>query len=464
LKILYGSGQAVDATIQVAVNTFLLFYLTAVCGMSGSAAGSVFLLSLVIDALLDPFIGRMSDNWNSRWGRRLPFMAAAVIPMAVSVLLMFSLPRQLSGIALFAYVLGLNVSLRVSLSVFALPHSALTAELTHDYAERSVVSAYRAVFIVIGTAAAMAPPFLFIFNDPDGLQSRGAYPWLGAWFAVLVTGFGIVCLLGIARRVLSLDSSQRGAAQGHIGFFADLLQLFRNPSFVPLLVGAVLVLIGQGAASALNLHAYRFFWKLPSALIQLPLLVIPIGMVIGTFAANLLLKRIEKREGVVVAVAITAVFPSALTVAALVGLVSPGSPLSIGLVVVNGMLFGACGVTSFICFFSMLADAVDEHDLLYGVRREALYTAALMIGAKAASGIGAFLAGSGLQLIGFAAVPAATGAVSVSAETVVGLGVLWGPGAALVILSSIPFLRRYRVDRAHHAVILAALASRKDAT
>ena len=101
-KLYYGSGQAVDAVVQAVVNTFLLFYLTAVCGMSGGAAGSIFLISLVIDGLLDPLIGRLSDNWRSRWGRRLPFMITALPPMMIASALIFALPSNFSGAVLYA--------------------------------------------------------------------------------------------------------------------------------------------------------------------------------------------------------------------------------------------------------------------------------------------------------------------------------------------------------------------------
>ena len=103
-KLLYGSGQAVDAVVQAVINTFLLFYLTAVCGMSGAAAGSIFLVSLVVDGLLDPFIGRQSDNWRSAWGRRLPFMIVALLPMMIAAALVFNLPQGTSDAFLYRKV------------------------------------------------------------------------------------------------------------------------------------------------------------------------------------------------------------------------------------------------------------------------------------------------------------------------------------------------------------------------
>jgi GPH family glycoside/pentoside/hexuronide:cation symporter len=109
----------------------------------------------------------------------------------------------------------------------------------------------------------------------------------------------------------------------------------------------------------------------------------------------------------------------------------------------------------------MIADAVDEHDHLFGVRREALYAAALMIGAKAATGVGAFLAGLGLQLVGFSTPAEGAGPAAVPESIAAALGLLWGPGAAALMLAAIPFLWRYRVSRVRHAEVLASLALRR---
>jgi len=455
-KLYYGSGQAVDAIVQAIVNTFLLFYLTAVCGMSGGAAGSIFLISLLVDGLLDPFIGRLSDNWQSRWGRRLPFMIVALPPMMIASALIFALPSDFSGALLYAYVLALNIVLRVGLSVFALPHSALTAELSDDYGERSVISTFRALFIVLGTAAALLPAFAFLFAGEGALQSRAPYPWLGLMTACLIGGCGSVCVIGIFRKVRALPTPIPEATA--TGFLSDMAQLFRNPSFVPMFGGAVLVLVGQGAATALNLHAYRYFWELPAAYIQLPLLVLPLGMLLGTVTAGLLLPRIEKRDGVVGAVIVLGLYQIAATLLAVSGAVAAGSAAAIGLVAFGSLLFGGCGAVCFVCFYSMIADAVDEHDHLFGVRREALYAAALMVGAKAATGLGAFVSGLGLQLIGFIAPPEGA---AIPHDVAMAVGMLWGFGGASIMLAAIPFLRRYRIDRAHHAAILASLSMRK---
>src|SRR5580693_2179987 len=150
----YGAGSMVADTTAFGLNTLLLFYLTIVCGLSGSAAGLALGIALVVDAFVDPVVGSLSDNSRSRHGRRHPFMLASVLPMVVTFGLLFSVPHGLSGLALFGYALAALLSLRVAISFFYVPYMALGAELTDDYAERSRVVAGRVFFTVIGGVSA----------------------------------------------------------------------------------------------------------------------------------------------------------------------------------------------------------------------------------------------------------------------------------------------------------------------
>src|SRR5438552_6249364 len=145
-KALYAAGDMVDGTVAYAIAAYLFYYLTADCGLSGSLASGALAVSIVVDAVMDPAIGFISDNTRSRWGRRHPYMLLSAIPTAAALGLIFSVPASLTGGALFAYVLAILLLLRVGMSAFTLPYAALGAELTNNYTERSTVVAYRTFF------------------------------------------------------------------------------------------------------------------------------------------------------------------------------------------------------------------------------------------------------------------------------------------------------------------------------
>ena len=77
----YGFGQVAEAMVTVGFNTFLLYYYNQVLGVSGTITGAALALSLVVDAVVDPMAGALSDRLRSRWGRRHPFIALSAIPL-----------------------------------------------------------------------------------------------------------------------------------------------------------------------------------------------------------------------------------------------------------------------------------------------------------------------------------------------------------------------------------------------
>ncbi len=156
----YGSGALVENITSLVLASLLLFYLTIICGLSGSEAGAALGITLVVDSVIDPVVGSLSDNSRSRHGRRhrLDDVGEHHPDGAGSSDCCFSVPHGLSGLPLFAYALATLLSLRVAISFFYVPYMALGAELTDDYAERSTVVAGRVLFTVLGGSAAVAFP------------------------------------------------------------------------------------------------------------------------------------------------------------------------------------------------------------------------------------------------------------------------------------------------------------------
>src|SRR5580698_10238125 len=149
--LFYGVGGLAENLPLFGLSHLVLFYLTIICGMSGSAAGLALGLALVVDGFFEPLIGSLSDNSHSRHGRRHPFMLAGLIGLAVGFVLLFSIPAAVKGTALFCAVIAMLLVARISFAAYNVPYVALGAELTDDYHERSLVVAARLLF---GQAAA----------------------------------------------------------------------------------------------------------------------------------------------------------------------------------------------------------------------------------------------------------------------------------------------------------------------
>jgi len=460
LMAIYGSGNIADAVTQAALGSFLFFYLTEVCGLSNSLAGLSLFLALAVDAVADPLVGSISDNSWSPLGRRHPFMLAGAVPLAVALGLTFSLPRGLTELPLFAYVTTISIVLRISHSIYFLPYIGLGAELSDDYAERTNIVAARFLFSPVGAAVA------FVFGSRlfgAGKYSHDAYVPFGWACAAVVLASVVFSALGTLGALPRLHRVHPSAGSLATRFFRDIGEIFRNRSFVILFASLLFTFVGAGTAATLNLHNATFFWKLPGWTIQLIALSAPAGLLIGVPISVFLSNRFEKRSVVIACFIVMIVYQAILPVLRILGVLPAGGQVLYGILIGLGLFNGAVVGCTGIGFQSMMADAADEHEYLFGARREALYYAGLNFSAKAASGLGVLVAGVALDLIHFPTNLAAHGGAGARVPEVMSnnLGLIFGPGvAAIYAFGCLAFLA-YRLDRPAYAKIQEALDRRR---
>lgn len=465
LKAVYGTGQFVDSISATALGTFLLFYLTAVCGLSGSLTGASLFVALAVDAFVDPFVGSISDNTSSRWGRRHIFMFASFVPMFVGLGMLFTVPVGLTGWVLFVYVTAMALLLRIGLSAYIVPYIALGAELTDDYLERSRVIAWRSFFSVPATIVPLVLGYTVFLGGKAGLFDRAAYIPLGWSCAAILCLFGALAAFGTLGSIGRLHKTVPSADHPLRRLLREVPEVFRNRSFLILFTTVLIFFVAQGLAAALTLHGNKFFWKLPVGSIQLLGITSALGLLLGIPLVAAIGPYVEKRTMTLWSLAYIVAFQAGMPILRIAGLLPPNGALLTTILVVNGVLIYAAVTVLAISFQSMMADAADEHELLFGARREGLYFSGTTFSAKAATGIGSFLAGIALDLIHFPVDIAAKGGdnIHLAAQTVNGLGLAYGVGPAAMTALCIAVNWFYRIDRHAHARIQAALIARRGA-
>jgi GPH family glycoside/pentoside/hexuronide:cation symporter len=110
----------------------------------------------------------------------------------------------------------------------------------------------------------------------------------------------------------------------------------------------------------------------------------------------------------------------------------------------------------------MMADAADEHDYLFGARREGLYFSGLGFAGKAATGLGALVAGLARDVIRFPKGVTGQGpTVTIPADILTGLATVAGPLAALVSAIATLLLIFYCIDRKRHEEVVRILHARR---
>lgn len=465
VKIGYCAGQLVEGVINNVLSVFLLFYVTTACGLEGGLAGIALSIGLIIDAVMDPLIGSTSDGWRSRYGRRLPFMVAGLAPMAICFILVFCLPKGLGQVGLAAWLASLLIVMRIAMSLFVLPYQAVGAELSDDAKERASVMSWRWGLGQIGALLVMILGFGVFLGGKDGLAHREAYFPFGLTLAGIFV-FG--ALMAIRMTWITRDRQhQPAAAEGAAGVrvFREMGEAFRNPSFRILFAGAILLFVAIGVYAALSIHTNTFFWKLNANQTQLVTLGLFGGLLVGAPLAGPMLAWFEKAMVLVIGMVGLGLAMSAPTFLRFAGLLPlTGQPLAVTLAAIM-LVGGALMAAAAIAFMAMIADAADEHEYLFGARREALFFAGWSFASKAATGIGALVSGAVLQFIHFPTDLAQRGGMDAVLPTSMTdqLALFTGPGTGVLAIAAALLNLAYRLDRKKHAAILQALAERHGA-
>ena len=111
----YGFGAVAEGVIIAGLSGAVLqIYLNQVLGLPALWSGTIIMVSLISDAIIDPLIGFWSDRVRSRWGRRHPLMYAAAVPTVLFFILLWNAPNGLSVSALVVFTVVIIVAARIA--------------------------------------------------------------------------------------------------------------------------------------------------------------------------------------------------------------------------------------------------------------------------------------------------------------------------------------------------------------
>ena len=458
----YGLGQFAEGLKNEAFTLFLLFYYTAVLGLSGLLAGQAILIALLFDAVTDPLVGVVSDRLESRWGRRHPFIYAAAIPLGVFFYLTFAPPAGLSQLELFSWLTCFAILTRAAMTLFHVPHLALGAELSSDYEERTAIVTLQFLFARSGHALAGGLAFLVFFRPtPEYAEGRfnpEAYPALALSLSVMMVISVLVSAWRTHHRIPFLTPPDETAKQQGVAtaVFRDFADSLRNASFRALFLGLMLTYIAWGVATALGLHLATYFWFVTNEQLLIWGIFTGVGIFTGLPIWRVLAVRLDKKPTFMWGIGLYTVFTALPPLLLLAGLwPAHDSALYFPLWCLTTGMTAHFGIAAtMVTGRSMMADVTDEDALHHGRRREGIFFGAVSFSAKMSFGVGSLIAGLVVDAVGLQPKQAPE---TVGPEVIQGLGYTLGLSILLLCGISLAFFSRYSLSRERHAEIKAAL-------
>lgn len=147
-----------DHSVNIAVSSLSLVFFTflvTVAGLQPWLAGLLAWIARLVDAITDPWMGRISDRSAWRGGKRRPFFLLGMLPLGLCFAAIWTTPFS-TQTSMFVWYLTLYVALALAMTVVSVPYMALIPEMTKDYDERTSLNTWRSAAAVVGTMVAAA--------------------------------------------------------------------------------------------------------------------------------------------------------------------------------------------------------------------------------------------------------------------------------------------------------------------
>lgn len=137
----YGSGDFLGAGTTALTAAWLLYFYTTFCGLSPIEATFIFAMARVLDAVVSPLMGFLTDNFGSTWlgkrfGRRKFFIL-------LGIPLVFSYSFMWVGEMSYWYYLVTYLIFDVVYTMILVPYETLVPEMTDDFKQKTKFSGAR---------------------------------------------------------------------------------------------------------------------------------------------------------------------------------------------------------------------------------------------------------------------------------------------------------------------------------
>lgn len=405
VKINYGIGNlSVGIAMQV-VGTYLVFFSTVILGIPGYLVGLAVGISVFWDAITDPLMGYASDITQSkRFGRRHLYLLVGSFGIALTILVMWIIPTHLSTNLKFSLLFIDIILFKSFITVYVTPYTALGAELSSDYHERTTIQSIKTIFFLLGLAfVSVAGLYLFFqptIDYPHGQLNPDSYRNIGIISAILVVLSAQICYRSTKKYIAVLNRKQIDTKQaGNLKRFMDSLEsTIQNKAFRAVALCYMFTNLASAFLSNMGLHVFTYTFVLTSQQIAIILAVQFSVSILSQPVWMFITRRTDKKPAMYIGllISILAGFIFVLLVL-LKAQVSSQILYFMPYAIFAGFGTGAL----FTIPLSMVGDTIDLDELERGQRFEGFYFGSLTLYYKLSQAIAIFMIGVLLDLIRF---------------------------------------------------------------
>nr|WP_054112464.1 MFS transporter [Marinagarivorans algicola] len=254
-RIGYGLGDAGFNFYWIIIGSYLSFFYTDIFGISAAAAGTMFLVTKIVDACTDPAMGAIADRTNSRWGKFRPYLLFGAIPMAGAAILTMTTPDLGEGGKLIWAYCTYSLMM-ICYTIISTPYSSLAGVITADPDQRNSIFGIRFFFAyATGTIVGLFTPSLAASFATEGDPASG-WQMTMALYASVATLLFWTTFVSTKERVTPPVGQKTNP-------LADIKDLINNKPWVILFALAMIIMMTIVFRGSSATYYFKYFVERP---------------------------------------------------------------------------------------------------------------------------------------------------------------------------------------------------------
>ena len=391
----YLLGPCGALLLNATLNIYLNQYYVDVLGL-GALFGGLFIalfpiFSKIIDGVVDILYGYLIDRTKSKQGKGRPWILLCAPLLAITGILLFTVPQADPGIQAIYVVITYNLFYSFAYSIYNMAYNLMVPLSTRNTQQRNLLSVFTQVstIMISGILVALVLPMVVL-------------PFIGVdktmWIIVMSIFSTIALPLTLIQYYFTkerITEEKRDQQEKKIPFKAQLKAAFSDKYIYLLMLYFLVYTLGvQFKNLGLVYYSNYVLGKYSDGITQTMISVIGgVPMGIGIFAVWPLVKRFGKKNVTFAGFLIYALGSAICCIA----------PSDMVIVLIGQFIKNIGGLPCAYVFMALMADCLDNLEWKTGFRSDGVVTATYNIVSTTVTGVGTGLFNFGLSANGYVA-------------------------------------------------------------
>lgn len=384
-KIGYAFGDFGCGILFGTVSRYLMIFYTDILGISAAAAGTLFMIAKIWDAINDPIMGIYIDKRKaSKHGKFKPYIMRFALPMIIASILTFTAIPGIPNNLKLPYAYVTYILFGMLYTAVNIPYGSMAYTISNNNDDIVSLSAFRGI-------GSMASQLLLLIIAPRILFGSGNIVKAQGFTKCILICSVLAAISFILNFRLTRERITYNYVNKNNSIKKTVKMMIKNRAFLGISLSSFTLLTSMLTVTTLQVYMFKDYFK-NAGLISINSIITTISLVISIPCSVIIVKKIGKKETAVLSL----ILPLTMHI---VMLFIPNLSVKFYMISYFISTLGIGMINTII--WALVSDSIDYQEYVSKERNEGTVYASYSLVRKLAQGFSGGICGFAIYFLGY---------------------------------------------------------------